>query len=159
MWISEKKKKALMALSPSLSLSLCNTHGWLAVGILSWLRAKWEQQHYHLKDALFAQLMVRTQWLLKHLMDHWGIMPFGSVPSRSLHACVWMCVRVKQRDGDMLYPVGVDSCGPLNGSNNVKELQCHIHQSWLSVRARQRCWHLNTTRWVRRPFKCQLPDT
>lgn len=42
-------------------------------------------------------------------------------------ACVRANVCVNQRDGGFLYPVGVDY-RPLNGSNNVKELQCHIRQ-------------------------------
>lgn len=64
--------------------------------------------------------------------------------------CAYSCLR---------YSGGVDSYRPLNGSNDVKELQCHIHQSLLSVRARQKCWHLNTSRWVKRPFRRQLLDT
>ena len=63
------------------------THCWLEVGILSWRCAKWQQQYYHLKDALLALLMVRTQWLLKHLMHHWRIVPFGFMPLCSFHAC------------------------------------------------------------------------
>lgn len=157
--------KALMFLSLSCALPSSNTHGWLAVGILSWPCAKWQRQHYHLKDALLAQLMVRTQWVLKHLMDHWRIMRFGFEPVSSRHASVRVnargyvseCVCETEKERGILYPV--DSYRPLNGSNNVKELQCHIHQSWLSVKSRQRCWHLNTTQWVSRPFKCQLPDT
>lgn len=155
----------ILSILCSLSLSLspqCNTHGWLAVGILSWLCAKWEQQYYHLKNALLTDLMVRTQWLLKHFMDHWNWNYAIWICAFVLTKCMWICVCLlvcKTGDRDILYSVGVDSYGPLNGSNNVKELQCHIHQSWLSVKARQRCWHFNTTRWVRRPFKCQLPDT
>jgi len=42
-----------------------------------------------------------------------------------MHVHVW----ANQPDSDILYPVGVDSYGALNGSNNVKELRCHIHQS------------------------------
>lgn len=78
--------------------------------------------------------------------------------SECAYVCVyvWVCVCGAR---NILYSGGVDSYGPLNGSNNVKELLCHIHQSLLSVRARQKCWHPNTSRWVRRPFRRQLLDT
>lgn len=71
--------------------------------------------------------------------------------------CLWMCV--KQGGKGTPYSVAVDSHRPFNASSTAKDSQCHIHQSRFSVRARQRCWHLNTTQWVRRPLKRQLPDT
>lgn len=88
---------------------------------------------------------------------------FGSVPlcahaCERVHICVYKCVW-KQRGKGSWCPVGADSYRLFNVSSNAKELQCHIHQSWLAVRARQRCWHLNASRWVKRPFKCQLADT
>lgn len=96
-----------MFLSLSCALPSSNTHGWLAVGILSWPCAKWQRQHYHLKDALLAQLMVRTQWVLKHLMDHWRIMRFGFEPVTSRKCacectwlCVWVCMWNRERKRD-----------------------------------------------------------
>lgn len=93
-----------------------------------------------------------------------GIAPFGFMPLYPPNTCEWACIRcvcvcVCQGGGHIQYSGSVDSYRPLNGSNNVKELQCHIHQSLLSVRARQKCWHLNTSWWVRRPFRRQLLDT
>lgn len=94
----------------------------------------------------------------------------AQTPDGSAHRVVWRAggvgfpplssprVCVTRGEIDILKFVGVDSYEPLEGSNNVKEPQCHIYQRRLPVRARQRCWHLNTTRWVRRPFRCHLPD-
>jgi len=126
-WITihtNNEAKCLCESSLSLLLPLSNTHGWLAVGILSWPCVKCAQQHYHLKDALLAQLMIRTQWLLKHLMDHWGIMLFGFMPLWSL--CVHVRVHVH-----------------VNAHTYASEYVCETETEALSCR----CGRLQTSQW------------